>query len=458
MANAPGSFSTRGNRNTRYGATVALDREVVVRGLTTAMLRAAESCATVLVLILISAAVLPLFLHEGPNLESAPTTLLERVCFWMAYSFTMLQVLSRPRQIFWVAMRNPFVIGVAAVAALSAIWSDDPQTSFRLSFAFCMWTLFGCYLAARYTAKQLLFHLGVAFGIVALASLATGVLAPGYGLESGYNAGAWRGVFTTKNVLGEMMLLAAVVFGSLARGAVRFRVLAVLGLILAIAMIALAKATAALLILAVLVITIPIVLTFRRNNAIAALILCCLLALSAAASVLLVERDLVLSVLGKDATMTGRTILWRQVVSHISDRPLLGHGYGAFWEATSAASERVRTAVGWDTPHSHNGLLDVWLDLGLIGVLSLLAGFALALGRAWTGLRARVGMDGVWAMTFLVMVFLGNITESSIFQSYLIWAIFVAVACMYWPPSSEGSGAIGVEGPPREAAQRHRFR
>jgi len=330
-------------------------------------------------------------------------------------------------------MRNLLVIGVALTAVLSTLWSDDPQTSLRLSFAFSMWTLFGCVLAARYTSKQLLVHLGIALGILALASLATGLVAPDYGIESGFNGGAWRGVFTTKNVLGEMMLLAFVVFGVLVPSAGRLKIFPILGIALSITLIVLSKATAALLIVPVLVISIPLVLAFRKNNAVAALILCCLLAISAGASVLIVERDAVLSVLGKDPTMTGRTVLWTQVVGHISDRPLLGHGYGAFWEATSAASERVRAAIGWDTPHSHNGLLDVWLDLGLLGALSLFAGFALALKRAWSGLRARASADGIWAMTFLVMLFLGNMTESSIFQSYLMWAIFVAVACMQWP-------------------------
>jgi exopolysaccharide production protein ExoQ len=433
MPDIPDSYPARAGRHTRYVATVALDREIAVRGMASDLFRLVESCMTSFVLMLISTAALALFFHKGPGLELAPASPLERACFWTGYAFTFLEAFSRPQQILIAVKRNPFVIGVALIAAISALWSDDPETSMRLAFGFCMWTLFGCFLAARYTTKQLLIHLGLALGVVVVASLATALIAPAYGMESGFNGGAWRGVFTTKNVFGEMMLLAVVVFGALVPIAGRLKILPLIGVALAITMIALSRATAALLIVPVLVITIPIVLAFRNNDAVAALILCCLLAATAAATVLLVERDAVLSVLGKDATMTGRTVLWAQVASHISDRPFLGHGYGAFWEAASAASERLRAAVGWDAPHSHNGLLDIWLDLGLAGVVSLLAGFALALKRAWSGLRARTDADGVWATTFLVMLFLGNITESSIFQSYLIWAIFVAVACMRWP-------------------------
>ena len=148
-------------------------------------------------------------------------------------------------------------------------------------------------------------------------------------------------------------------------------------------------------------------------------------------SVLITQKDTVLSVLGKDATLTGRTVLWSKVVNHIQDRPVLGHGYGAFWEPSARASEQVRAAIGWDTPHSHNALLDEWLDLGLVGVLLLIGAYLLAIGRAWAALRASPDVDGLWAMAFLTMVFLGNTTESSLLQSILIpRTLFVAVSSM----------------------------
>jgi hypothetical protein len=73
----------------------------------------------------------------------------------------------------------------------------------------------------------------------------------------------------------------------------------------------------------------------------------------------------------------------------------------------------------------------------------------LALRRAWTGLRTRIGIEGVWAVAFLVMLFLGNATESAIWSSFLIWTIFVAVACMYWSPVEEPESWTLVDAPPR---------
>jgi exopolysaccharide production protein ExoQ len=410
----------------------------------------------VLILIIISDAILPLFLHSGPNdLVTTPPTPLERGAYWMGYLFTVAQVLIRPMAILRAARRNPWVIGVVVIAALSITWSVDPDTSLRRAFALAMWTLFGLYLAARYNTRELLRLLGIALGLLAIMSLASAILVPDYGREvEAFTSGAWRGVFTTKNTLGEMMLLGAVVFGLFATRRGPARVLAMFGVLAAIVLIFFAKATAALLIVFVLAITIPVVLTFRRNNAAAALVLVLLLGVSAGASVAIAERDTVLSVLGKDATLTGRTVLWALVVDRIEDRPILGYGYSAFWGANGVQSTALRTAIGWDTPHSHNGLLDVWLEVGLFGVLMLLTAYIVALKRAWKALRSSIELDGVWAMTFLVMLFLGNTTESSINQSFLIWAVFVAVACMKWTPLPAPARAPGYDASTRRGRRR----
>jgi O-antigen ligase len=378
---------------------------------------------------------------------------LERVLYWLAYAFTFSQLLIRPRQILRTALRNPFILGMVLVAGLSVAWSDDPATSLKRTVALATWTAFGYYLASRYDAEELLSHLGIALGIIAISSLACALLLPDYGREMDAEA-AWRGVFTTKNVLGAMMLLAVVVFGVLTTRRGVARVLAVIGLVISISLIALAKATAALLIVPVLAITIPVVLTFRRNNAAAALVLCFLLGVSAGGSILITQKDSVLSVLGKDATLTGRTVLWSQVVQHIEDRPVLGHGYGAFWEPTASTSQQVRAAIGWDTPHSHNGLLDQWLDFGLVGVLLMLGAYFVALGRSWLALRTAPGVDGLWAMAFLVMLFLGNTTESSITRSPLIWALFVSVSSMRSITVARRSGARVVADAPARARAR----
>ncbi len=75
---------------------------------------------------------------------------------------------------------------------------------------------------------------------------------------------------------------------------------------------------------------------------------------------------------GRDATLTGRTLVWAAVRKVIDQSPFWGQGYG-FWIANSPERAAIRQQVGFQVPHSHNSWLDVWLQLGVPGlaVLSL---------------------------------------------------------------------------------------
>ena len=62
--------------------------------------------------------------------------------------------------------------------------------------------------------------------------------------------------------------------------------------------------------------------------------LAALLALPALVALPEIERQAVIiqtDVLGKDARLTGRTLLWEEADSLIAQAPLVGHGYKAIW-------------------------------------------------------------------------------------------------------------------------------
>jgi O-antigen ligase len=71
--------------------------------------------------------------------------------------------------------------------------------------------------------------------------------------------------------------------------------------------------------------------------------------------------------IGKDPTLTGRTELWAYVNYYISERPVLGWGLYAFWASANPAAEEIWSEVGWTPPHAHNGLLEMLLEVGIVG-------------------------------------------------------------------------------------------
>ena len=66
------------------------------------------------------------------------------------------------------------------------------------------------------------------------------------------------------------------------------------------------------------------------------------------------------SALGRDATLTGRTDIWTSLLPDVMRQPFLGYGFSGFWNPKRAIEHLIGEA--------HNGYLDVWLQLGLVGL------------------------------------------------------------------------------------------
>ncbi len=94
--------------------------------------------------------------------------------------------------------------------------------------------------------------------------------------------------------------------------------------------------------------------------------------------------DSILELLGKDPTLTGRTEIWAYVISDIQMKPLLGWGYGSFFGAIIRQPEEISDAVHWVVPQAHNGLLEMLLEIGLVGLTLYVALLVriMGLGRA----------------------------------------------------------------------------
>lgn len=85
--------------------------------------------------------------------------------------------------------------------------------------------------------------------------------------------------------------------------------------------------------------------------------------------IIIVNYSSLLSFFGRDVTLTGRIPLWKAVIPYIQERPLLGYGYRSFWLMTFGPSLNVWEIVGWKAPHAHNGYIDLWLQLGIVGLI-----------------------------------------------------------------------------------------
>jgi O-antigen ligase len=152
---------------------------------------------------------------------------------------------------------------------------------------------------------------------------------------------------------------------------------------------------------------------------------------------LLSIKSTVLEASGRDATLTGRTGLWETLLQEPTD-PLIGVGYASFW-----LGERLTRfwAMYPKSPpnEAHNGYLEVYLNLGLIGV-------CLIAGVLWRGLRtmrSRVAASfsisethsgrifGTFGMAYSVAYLFYNITEATFQGLNFLFVIFLILAFNY---------------------------
>lgn len=65
-------------------------------------------------------------------------------------------------------------------------------------------------------------------------------------------------------------------------------------------------------------------------------------------------------------SLTGRLPLWEELGTSIQKRPILGHGYLAYWEKDRI--EHLYDLLGWEVPHGHNMYIDLLIDGGIVGL------------------------------------------------------------------------------------------
>lgn len=100
-------------------------------------------------------------------------------------------------------------------------------------------------------------------------------------------------------------------------------------------------------------------------------------------AVALFARDAVFVVLGKSSDLTGRLEIWQKVSELAQQKPAFGWGWVSYWAPWVEPFKSLDTKNGIQVMHAHNAWLDVWLQLGIIGLI-LFAALALStLIRTW---------------------------------------------------------------------------
>jgi len=353
-----------------------------------------------------------------------------RLMWLPAYGIVFCVAVLKWRQFLSVGWRMPILAALLVLTALSVLWSINQELTLRRVLAAGMTTVFGVHLASRYNWRELLTLFGLTWFFLACLSYIVSIGMPVLGQEQVEHVGAWRGPWFQKNTLGGHMARSTFLFAFLILTEQERRRLWIAGLVLSMGLVFMSTSKTALLGMLIGFLILGGAVVMKRGARRALVLVWSTITIGGLmVAVAVLQPALVFELLGRDATLTGRTDIWTALRYVIAERPWLGHGYGAFWTPGSVQAEFVRDQVQWAAPTAHNGWLETWLSIGLVGLALFSLSFAMTVGRAISA--AFSSWYGIFAIGFLAQFFLFSLSESSILQqNSIVWLSYVSVSAM----------------------------
>src|SRR2546425_693243 len=373
----------------------------------------------------------PVMESPGQYLEGSP---LDRLVLTGLLAAGLMVLLARGRRTGTFVQANGPILAFFFYCAVSVFWSDYPDVAFK------RWTkALGNLVMVLVVltdpdpsaaVKRLLARSG--FLLIPLSFLLVKYYPD---LGRGYTPWIWTpyyvGVATDKNGLGTVCLVFGL--GSLWRFLETFHSgkrprttgpLIAHGAILAMVLWLFGKANSATSLGCLLTGGILIALTSRRGFALrpAAVHILVVGIVSLSLFGLFLDSDSGLAqAMGRDATLTGRTELWGKLLGMTGDS-WFGAGFESFWLGERAVS--LWKYHWWHPNQAHNGYLEVFLNLGGLGVALL--SFVMAWGyRNVVGSLHRDPELGRLKLAFFVVALLYNLTEAAFKVMHPVWIIFL---------------------------------
>lgn len=352
----------------------------------------------------------------------------------VVFSVCALLFCTRLRGVGEVAKQNKLFVILAVFALASSAWSQFPRDSLLIGTYATINIWFAFYLAARFRPdRQMLLVMTVGW-VVILSSIAAVLCFPTYGTDrQGASVfGSWIGIFPHKNWCSIMVtfLLSGALYTRPSSSLSRMARFVYVGLSLLLIVMSQSRTGWVVGSCLLVYVTVTTVIKRFRTNDRLFLVLCGSGAL-AMASIVVVQYYRALTLLiGKDATLTGRTKIWPLVMHAIMVRPLLGYGYRGFWHGLEGASANISLADRWIVPAAHNGFLDMWLGLGAVGLGLVACSFVQAIRNGIICLSRGSSSSAEWYLCIVFLTVIGNVAELTLMvPQHLAWILYV-VACV----------------------------
>jgi exopolysaccharide production protein ExoQ len=163
-------------------------------------------------------------------------------------------------------------------------------------------------------------------------------------------------------------------------------------------------------------------------------------------AVLFIGIQGVLEMLGKNPTLTDRTLMWDLLLTLVRD-PWFGPGFENYW--LGLRLEKIWHVYRWAPTQAHNGYLEIFLNLGWLGIALLVIVLAVGYHTVINKLRYSASAGGLM-LAYFVAGIVYNFTEAAFFRM-LTPAWFVLLLAITKVPGQQRSSKQPAVGRRQEA-------
>ena len=372
----------------------------------------------------------------------------QQVAGWPGYLAALI-VLSGLLAASLVARRDEFdwhwaILPISLLAylgwvGLSVFWASYQRVALASFGYLLLITFVGVFIGLSRDTIQIIRAFGDVFRAVLLVSLVLETLsgivfdAPLRILNIGgelAEGGPISGLVSTRNQLGLIAAIAVVTFAIEWRTRSITRAVAIPSLLLAAGTIAFTRSPVVGMVTVVLLLAGAALFGIRRlpeeRRQLAQYAVLATLAVGAALAWVL--RAPIIALFNATGELDFRLRLWQQVLDLVPVHWLEGWGWVGIWNSTVPPYTGLTPTAGRPHDSALNALVDLWLQVGVVGVVIFVALVGLAFTRSWLLAGRRRSVLHTWPALVLVALIVVSVAESSIL-SEAGWLLFV-ICCV----------------------------
>ena len=371
----------------------------------------------------------------------------------ISYVIVLLLLFVNPKRHFRVLTSNKLLLVLIAFVTFSTFWSSNPWGTVLLLRRLIQSYLFAVCLVSIYSVRtQLrLFQYALIAGGIASAFLA--LLIPEMGTHYVNGTLSLRGIYSHKQYLGMFMLVCSSTFIPFivkSKTKIEFY-LSCLGILFCSIALYFTNSKISIIAFLAFIVSVPfyVLYTYNLGQKIRSLFLIIsgLVALVLIAVVISNYETILVDILRKGTNLNGRVPLWSLCLQEGMQRPIFGYGYGGFWASDVGISVAYRSwVIGalydplyWNPGqlfvwHAHNGLIEIFLNLGIVGLTLTLLNVGHSVGKIFANLRINQSVSYYstelhWMFLVILLLFIVNSTEPYLLASRdLLWTVYMCIA------------------------------